>query len=159
MIQKSFAARGASFTRSDRRGRSQRRDVMDFGHAKVDYNEIQDDITEGPDLDNAVSTLVVRALPGTGRGGKAKYWARSVQVITFPEVYNHYKDHATFSEIYDTWLEGAVVVRSMPKRGTKGSGVNRKARAAKLAAERAESGPAGSWQRERNALEAEKTTS
>ena len=147
MIQKSFAARGASFTRSDRRGRSQRRDVIDFGQAKVDYSEIQDDITEGPDLDNAVSTLVVRALPGTGHGGKAKYWARSVRVITFPEVFNHYKDHATFQEIYDTWLEGAVVIRSMPKRGKAGSGVTRKERAAKLAAER---GPDGSWQRMMN---------
>ena len=140
MIQKTFAARGASFTRSDRRGRSQRRDVIDFGQAKVDYAEIQDDITEGPDLDNAVSTLVVRALPGTGHGGKAKYWVRSVRVITFPEVFNHYKDAATFQEIYDTWLEGAVVIRSMPKRGKAGSGENRRLRLAQLAAERDELG-------------------
>ena len=140
MIQKTFAARGASFNRSESRGRSQRRDVVDFGQACVDYNEIQDDITEGPDLDNAVSTLVVRALPGTGHGGKAKYWVRSVRVITFPEVFNHYKDAATFQEIYDTWLEGAVVIRSMPRRGKAGSGENRRLRLAQLAAERDELG-------------------
>ena len=134
MIQKSFAARGASFNRSELRGRSQRRDVIDFGQAFVDYSEIQDDITEGPDLDNAVSTLVVRALPGTGHGGKAKYWARSVRVITFPEVFNHYKGHATFQEIYNTWLEGIVVIRSVPRRGKAGSGVNRRARLAETTA-------------------------
>ena len=139
-VGKTFADRSEEFWDSPRRESSQWRDVVDFGQACVDYNEIQDDITEGPDLDNAVSTLVVRALPGTGHGGKAKYWVRSVRVITFPEVFNHYKDAATFQEIYDTWLEGAVVIRSMPKRGKAGSGENRRLRLAQLAAERDELG-------------------
>ena len=115
-IGKTFAARGAEFQeRSDeRRGRSQRRDVVDFGPAFVADDQVYN-VDHGPDLDNAVSTLVVHALPGE----RCKYYARSVRVITLPEVFNHYKEEATFPLIYDTWLEDAVVIRNTPKRGCK----------------------------------------
>ena len=117
-IGKTFAARGAEFQQSERRIRSQRRDVVDFGPAFVaNYQVASVDLDDGPDLNNAVSTLVVRALPGGGSEDRPKYWARSVRVITLPEVFNHYKDEATFPLIYDTWLEGAVVIRNTPKRG------------------------------------------
>ena len=115
-IGKTFAARGAQFQESER-SRSQRRDVVDFGQAVV--NKLDYDFGYGgPDLSNAVSTLVVRALPG-GSNHRPKYWARSVRVITLPEVYNHYKEEATFETIYDVWLEGAVVIRKTPKRGNR----------------------------------------
>ena len=117
-IGKTFAARGAQFQESEM-SRSQRRDVVDFGQAVV--NKLDYDFGYGgPDLSNAVSTLVVRALAGEAFAEiRPKYWARSVRVITLPEVYNHYKEEATFETIYDVWLEGAVVIRKTPKRGNR----------------------------------------
>ena len=132
-IRKTFAARGAEFLETEKRSCSQRRDVVDFLPAFVANDQIYDaDIQQsaddrvgglcnhGPDLNNAVSTLVVRALPGGGVEHRPKYYARSVRVITLAEVFNHYKDEAEFSSIYDVWLEGAVVIRNAPKRGQRG---------------------------------------
>ena len=131
-IRKTFAARGAEFLDSEPRSCSQRRDVVDFMPAFVASDHIYeagsqpssaDDsrvggfCNHGPDLNNAVSTLVVRALPGGGVEHRPKYYARSVRVITLAEVFNHYKNEAEFSSIYDVWLEGAVVIRNAPKRG------------------------------------------
>ena len=132
-IRKTFAARGAEFLETEKRSCSQRRDVVDFLPAYVssdqvyaaDIQQSADDnrvgglCNHGPDLNNAVSTLVVRALPGGGVEHRPKYYARSVRVITLAEVFNHYKDEAEFSSIYDVWLEGAVVIRNAPKRGQK----------------------------------------
>ena len=70
----------------------------------------------GPDLENAVSTLVVRARPSE-QAGVPKYWLRRVCVITLAEVLCHYKDWALWEEIYNMWLEGAVVIRKRSPRG------------------------------------------
>ena len=131
-IGKTFAARGAEFLETEKRSCSQRRDVVDFMPAYVandhihkadiqpssaDDSRVRGFCNHGPDFNNAVSTLVVRALPGGGVEHRPKYYARSVRVITLAEVFNHYKDEAEFSSIYDVWLEGAVVIRNAPKRG------------------------------------------
>ena len=134
-IRKTVAARGAEFLESKPRSCSQRRDVVDFMPAYVnmvnliykadiqpssaDDSRVRGFCNHGPDFNNAVSTLVVRALPGGGVEHRPKYYARSVRVITLAEVFNHYKDEAEFSSIYDVWLEGAVVIRNAPKRGQK----------------------------------------
>ena len=112
-IGRTFAARGAEFQQSDRGRCSQRRDVVDFGQSVV--LGANDD--GGPDLDNAVSTLVVRAMPGSKKGSP-KFWARRVHVITLPEIINHYKEESTFQAMYEAWLEGLVVIRKAPMRGS-----------------------------------------
>ena len=60
-----------------------------------------------PELDDAVSTLVVRGTPGN----RAKYWVRRVNVITFAEVFCIYQKDVRFQTIHDAWLEGEVVIR------------------------------------------------
>ena len=100
-IPKTFAARGAEFIETEPRSCSQRRDVVDFLPAFVAADQIYDaDIQQsgddrvgglcahGPDLNNAASTLVVRALPGGGVEHRPKYYGRSVRVITLAEVFN-----------------------------------------------------------------------
>ena len=117
-VAKSIAGRVTEFrSSSGSETRSERRDVVDFGlynleiHASDDYGE--------PDFDNAVSTLVVRALPRS-RAEAPKYWFRKVRVITLSEVFCNYQHDADFQQIYDAWLEGAVVIRKHRTRGVAG---------------------------------------
>ena len=117
-IRKTVAARGAEFLESKPRSCSQRRDVVDFMPAYVnmvnliykadiqpssaDDSRVRGFCNHGPDLNNAVSTLVVRALAGEAFAEiRPKYWARSVRVITLPEVFNHYKEETLFPSIYN----------------------------------------------------------
>ena len=94
------AARGAEFRRSPRR------DVVDFGRYSISSPQPEG----GPDLDNAVSTLVARAFPSS-RAGAPKYWLRRVHVITLAEVFDNYKNDWGFETIYDAWREGRVVIK------------------------------------------------
>ena len=85
-VSKSRAARGALFL-DGRHGKfSKRRDVVEFGP----YRRIDDQASRtedgGPDLDNAVSTFVVRSRP-SARAGAPLYWVRKVRVIGFAEVF------------------------------------------------------------------------
>ena len=72
-------------------------------------------------MNNAVSTLVVRALPSSTVGAP-KYWLRKVRVITLAEVSCNYKDDERFRKIYDAWLESQVVIRKRKTRGVAGKG-------------------------------------
>lgn len=117
-VARSIAGRVAEFRTS--RGpetRSQRRDVVDFGFGKLEVHA-SDDYGE-PDFDYAVSTLVVRALPQCFLEAP-KYWFRKVRVITLSEVFCNYQHDADFQQIYDAWLEGAVVIRKHRTRGVAG---------------------------------------
>ena len=103
---------------------SQRRNVYEFGkYFRLDdrLSEVRSGSEGGPDFDNAVSTLVVRARPSK-QAGAPKYWLRRVCVITLAEVLFHFKNNATqWEELYNMWLEGAVVIR---KRGPRGRRAN-----------------------------------
>ena len=115
-----LAGRVAEFRYTSPGRCSQRRDVVEFGR----YRRIDDPESEGdggPDLDNAVSTLVVRALPSK-RAGAPAYWLRKVYVIGLAEVFYNYQHDAEFAEIYEMWLEGVVVIRKRGTRGVVGAG-------------------------------------
>ena len=88
------------------------RDVVDFGP----YLTASPQPEGGPNLDDAVSTLVVRAFPSS-REGAPEYWLRKVWVITLAEVLNNFKDDEAFDAIYQAWCEGPVVIRARPPRG------------------------------------------
>ena len=122
-IGRTKAARGAEFVESKARDTSGMRDVFEFGEwDRVDDNLSMD--TPGPDLNSAVSTLVVRTrvgdtpLPDTA----PKYWVRKVRIIGLPELYHHYKDELSWHGIYNAYVEGRVVVRRRAVRGVAGSG-------------------------------------
>ena len=119
-IGRTKAARGAEFVESKARDISGMRDVFEFG----EWNRADDNLsmdTPGPDLNNAVSTLVVRArvgdtpLPDTA----PKYWVRKVRIIGLPELYHHYKDELSWHGIYNAYVEGRVVVRRRAVRGAR----------------------------------------
>ena len=65
-----------------------------------------------PDLDNAISTIAVWDMDGSG------VCTRSVPGITLAAVFNHYKDERGFDQIYKAWREGRVLQRAMKTRGT-----------------------------------------
>ena len=71
-----------------------------------------------PDINSAVSTLVVRGK----KGSKVLYWLRQVRVTTLPEVYADFQHEFPFADIYEAWQEGACVIRRHPPRGVVGSG-------------------------------------
>ena len=70
-------------------------------------------------MDNAVSTLVVRAL-SPRIAGAPRYWLRKVKVVTLAEAFFHFRHAEFFKKIYEVWLEGRVVIHKRPKRGTSG---------------------------------------
>ena len=93
------------------------RTLMEFGQVKRPVARGQDG---QPDLDDAMSTLIVR---GAGPPGQStpRYWLRKVHVITLSELLMVYKDDATWKFLYETWLEGSCVFRSKDKhRGAPG---------------------------------------
>ena len=109
-IAQTTAARSAEFYASKEVGHEGTRKVFEFGSFIGPF----DTDSEGePELDDAVSTLVVRGTPGK----RTKYWVRRVQVITLAEVSGFYQNHVTFQTIDDAWLEGEVVIRGRAKRG------------------------------------------
>ena len=91
-----------------------RRTVMDFGHHVQPAARGQDASVEQPNLNDAVSTLIVRGPPGQS----TKFWLRKVNVITLDEVCENFQNDMTWSQLYETWLEGACVIRAHPRRGT-----------------------------------------
>jgi len=91
-----------------------RRTVMDFGHHVQPAARGQDASVEQPNLNDAVSTLIVRGTPGQ----RTKFWLRKVNVITLPEVFKNFQNYMTWFQLYKTWLEGACVIRAHPRRGT-----------------------------------------
>ena len=113
-----FAARTAEFENSALGKCSKRRDVVEFG---LGHDVFATKLDGKPDLNNAVSTVVVRALPGK-REGAPDYWLRSVRVITLAEVFANYQHDMGFGIMYDTWLEGELVIRGRPVRGASGRG-------------------------------------
>ena len=76
-------------------------------------------------MENAVSTLVVRARPGSAAGAPA-YWVRKVRVVGLPEVFYHFQHEASFEEIYSMWLEGRVVIRKRMKKRGRAAGKDRR---------------------------------
>ena len=127
-----------------------RRPVLEFGrYVRVDdCNSMGDDC--GPDFENAVSTVVVRALP-SDRAGAPKYWLRQVCVITLAEVLCNFKDDAPFAEIYDAWLEGAAVIRKRCPRGRRPAGdpppLKRRRRPERYGSQRRQEGHGGTERR------------
>ena len=97
--------------------------LEDFGtRYKLSCRAEGDEDFLAPDLDNAVSTLVVRLMKPAGRQHfvPTKYWLRRVRVITLAEVLDNYKHDESFYSIYDCWLEGQVVFRGGGMRGVAG---------------------------------------
>ena len=113
-VESTSAARGAAFSKRDRGRCSNVRDVVDFGS----YYAVPQS-GGGPDLNNAVSTLVVRALPSTSSDAP-QYWLRKVKIITLAEVFYYFQHDETFQRIYEVWLEGRVVIRKRATRGSPG---------------------------------------
>ena len=112
-VRRTSAARGAEFSLMARPTFwGKLRDVVDFGP----YLTASPQPEGGPNLDDAVSTLVVRAFPSS-REGAPEYWLRKVWVITLAEVLNNFKDDEAFEIIYQAWAEGPVVIRARPPRG------------------------------------------
>jgi hypothetical protein len=112
-VRRTSAARGAEFSLMARPTFwGKLRDVVDFGP----YLTASPQPEGGPNLDDAVSTLVVRAFPSS-REGAPEYWLRKVWVITLAEVLNNFKDDEAFDAIYKAWCEGPVVIRARPTRG------------------------------------------
>ena len=126
-VGKDRAARGALFEASEPRRFSGQRDVVEFGpYRRIDDAESAGIEDGGPDLDNAVSTLVVRAHESS-RAGAPKYWVRKVRVISLPEVFYNYQHDVDFEDIYSMWHEGAVVTRKRQTRGRPSSSGSRRA--------------------------------
>ena len=117
-VERSSAARCAAFQERDSGEFSDLRDVVDFG----DYYKV-DQRRGGPDLDNAVSTLVVRSLPCSDPTAPA-YWFRKVKVPTLAEAYFWFRHADSFENIYAAWVEGRVVLRKRSARGSSGTGIN-----------------------------------
>ena len=86
-----------------------RRTVMEYGVRAP----CQDSLDQ-PDLNNAVSTIMVRGTPG----GKVLYWLREVRVLTLAEVFENAQNDASWWSLYNEWVEGECVFGSHPKRGT-----------------------------------------
>jgi hypothetical protein len=114
-LQRTAAARGAAYVKREIDHCSRRRSVEDFGSSYT----LSTLSCGRPDLNNAVSTLVVRGV-ASNQVGASLYWLRRVHVITLPEVYSNYQHDETFDTIYAAWLEGAVVFRKRAMRGTAG---------------------------------------
>jgi len=114
-LQRTAAARGAAYVKREIDHCSRRRSVEDFGSSYT----LSTLSCGRPDLNNAVSTLVVRGV-ASNQVGASLYWLRRVHVITLPEVYSNYQHDETFDVIYAAWLEGAVVFRKRAMRGTAG---------------------------------------
>ena len=91
-----------------------RRIVMEFGPHGQPAARGQYASVEQPNLNDAVSTLIVRG----SLGQRTKYWLRKVNVITLPEVFKNFQNYMTWFQLYKTWLEGACVIRAHPRRGT-----------------------------------------
>ena len=114
-IGKTKAARSAEFRNRGQVVFEKGRAVMEYGL----YRHFQNADTDGePELDDAVSTLVVRGTPGK----KVKYWLRNVHVVSLVEVLKHFGDDVSFDKLYTAWGEGQVVLRPRPNRGKPGSG-------------------------------------
>ena len=111
LVESTSAARGAAFSKRHAGRCRCIRDVVDFGS----YYAVPQS-GGGPDLNNAVSTLVVRALPSTSSDAP-KYWLRKVKVISLAEAFFHFRHAETFENIYRAWLEGRVVIRKRATRG------------------------------------------
>ena len=95
------------------------RTVMEFGHHEqpAAHGHCQDAPPEQPNLDDAVSTLLVR-----GAGGQStKFWIRKVKVITLPELFHNYMGDVSWKQLYHAWLEGACVIRAIPKQWYRGA--------------------------------------
>jgi hypothetical protein len=121
LLQTTAAARGAAFLKSEIGFCSGRRSVEDFGSSYT----LSTRSCGRPDLDNAVSTLVVRGC-SSSEVGASLYWLRRVRVITLAEVFSNYQHDETFDNIYAAWLEGAVVFRKRTMRGTAGGSRKRR---------------------------------
>ena len=118
LVERSSAARGAAFRERDIGELSDVRDVVDFG----DYYKV-DQTRGGPDLDSAVSTLVVRLLPCSDPTAPG-YWFRKVEVLTLAEAFFWFRYADSFKNIYTAWVEGRVVFYKRSARGSSGSGTN-----------------------------------
>ena len=99
--------------------RFRHRTLMEFGHYEqpAAHGHCQDAPPEQPNLDDAVSTLLVR-----GAGGQStKFWIRKVKVITLPELFHNYMGDVSWKQLYHAWLEGACVIRAIPKQWYRGA--------------------------------------
>ena len=129
-IEATSAARGAAFEERKHKLRHEEMlsggswaPVEDFGtRYKLSCRAEGDEDFEAPDLNNAVSTLVVRSMKPAGRQHfvPTKYWLRRVRVITLAEVLDNCKHDESFYFIYDCWLEGQAVFRGGGMRGVAG---------------------------------------
>ena len=107
------ADRAREFYTSQSGFKTRRRFVMEFGPTQKS-DDLDDNLQ--PDINSAVSTLVVRGK----KGSEVLYWLRKVWVTTLLEVYANFQHDLPFADIYEAWQEGACVIRSHPPRGMPG---------------------------------------
>jgi hypothetical protein len=69
-------------------------------------------------VDKADSSIIV---PDAVQG----FWARSVLIVSLPQLMLHLGNESTAAEIYDQWLQAPVILRTAA-RGGKGAGMMRR---------------------------------